>query len=88
MTFVDRGWKKLYDERDKQINRQAVIWGAFVASTFLAVAGLFLTVYTKMGSIKAVLIMPLVYLAYFVWNLVLSIVALFQYGCDGKGEES
>jgi hypothetical protein len=88
IAVVDWGWKKVYDERDKQIDRQAVIWGAIGAFIFLAGAGWFLTVYTKMGSIKAVLIIPLVYLAYFVWNLVLSIVALIQYGWREKGEAS
>jgi hypothetical protein len=88
IAIVDRGWKKIYDERDKQIDRQAVIWGAIGAFMFLVGAGLFLNVYTKMGVIKAALIIPLVYLAYFVWNLVLSIVALFQYGWGSKGEKT
>jgi hypothetical protein len=79
------GWKKIYDERDMQIDRQAVILGAVGAFIFLGGAGWYLSVVTKMGSIKAVLIMLLVYLAYFVWNLVLSIVALIHYGWGGKG---
>jgi hypothetical protein len=70
-----------------QIDRQAVILGAVGAFIFLGGAGWYLSVVTKMGSIKAVLIMLLVYLAYFVWNLVLSIVALVQYGRGGKGGE-
>jgi hypothetical protein len=88
IAVVDWGWKKVYDERDKQIDRQAVIWGAIGAFVFLAVAGWFLTVYTKMGSIKAVLIMLLVYLAIFVGNLVSSAAALVQYGWGIKGEKS
>ena len=88
LTVVDWGWKKVYDERDMQIDNQAVICGAIGAGVFLAGAGCFLTATTKMGSIKAVLIMLLVYLAYLVWNLVLSIVALVLYGRIGKGEKS
>ena len=80
IAVIDWGWKKVYDERDLQIERRAAILGAIGAFTFLAGAGWFLTVDTKMGSIKAVLILLLVYLAYFVSNLVLSIVALIQYG--------
>jgi hypothetical protein len=85
IAVVDWGWKKVYDERDKQIDRQAAVCGGVGALTFLALAGWYLTTATKMGSIKAVLIMLLVYLALFVWNLVLSIVALIQYGWGGKG---
>jgi hypothetical protein len=88
IVVIEWGWKKVYDERDKQIDRQAVIWGAIGAFVFLAGAGWFLIAATKMGSIRAVLIMLLVYLAYFVWNLVLSIVALIQYGWSSKGEKS
>ena len=80
IVVIDWGWKKVYDERDLQIERRAAILGAVGAFTFLAGAGWFLTVDTKMGSIKAVLILLLVYLAYFVSNLVLSIVALIQHG--------
>ena len=78
-VVIDWGWRKVYDERDLQIERRAAILGAIGAFTFLAGAGWFLTVDTKMGSIKAVLVLLLVYLAYFVSNLVLSIVALIQY---------
>ena len=87
IVVVDWGWKKVYDERDLQIERQVVILGAIGAFTFLAGAGWFLTVETKMGSIKAVLIFLLIYLAYFVGSLVSYIVALIQYGRQAKGEE-
>ena len=80
IVVIDWGWKKVYDERDLQIERRAAVLSAVGAFTFLAGAGWFLTVDTKMGSIRAVLILLLVYLAYFVSNLVLSIVALIQYG--------
>jgi hypothetical protein len=42
---------------------------------------------TKMGSIKAPLVMLLVYLACFVWILVSSVAALIQYGWGGKDEK-
>lgn len=87
IAVIEWGWKKVYDERDKQIDRQAVIGGAVGAFIFLGVAGCYLTVATKMGSIKAALIMVLVYLACLVWNLVLSIVALIQYNWGGRSNE-
>ena len=88
IVVIEWGWKKIYDERDMQIDNQAVICGAVGAFIFLGGAGGFLTVATKMGSIKAGSILLLVYLACFVWNLVFSIVALILYGRIGKGEKS
>ncbi len=88
IVVIEWGWKKIYDERDKQIDDQAVICGAVGAFGFLSLAGVFLTVTTKMSSIKAGSILLLVYLACFVWNLVFSIVALILYGRIGKGEKS
>ena len=88
IVVIEWGWKKVYDERDMQIDHQAVICGAVAALAFLGLAGWYLTVTTKMGSIKAVSIVFLVYLASLVWNLVLSIVALIQYGRVSKGERS
>ncbi len=87
IVVIEWGWKKVYDERDKQIDHQAVILGGVGAFIFLGLAGGFLAVATKMGSIKAGSILLLVYLACFVWNLVLSIAVLIQYGRIGKGEE-
>jgi hypothetical protein len=84
IAVIDWGWKKVYDERDLQIEREAAICGWVGALTFIALAGWYLTVATKMGSIKAVLIMFLVYLAFFVSIVVLSIVALILYGRRGK----
>ncbi len=88
IAVIEWGWKKVYDERDVQIDRQAVIWGAVAALTFLSLAGGFLTVTTKVGSIKAPVIMLLVYLAYFAWSLVASTAALIQYDHACKGEKS
>ncbi len=53
---------------------------------FVALAGMYLTVATKMGFIRAVLILFLVYLAFFVSIVVLSIVALILYGRRQRNE--
>lgn len=81
-------WKKVYDERDKQIDRKAIVCGSTGAFIFLGGAGWLLSVMTKMGSIKAPLVILLVYLACFVWILVSSVAALIQYGWKAKGEKS
>ena len=81
-------WKKVYDERDRQIDRKATYIGAVGAFVFLAGAGWLLCVISRMGSIKAPLIMLLLYLAAFVWFFVSSTVALIQYGWNSKGEKS
>ena len=79
---------KEYDERDLVIERKANTVGIVGAFTFLAGAGWFLTVLTKMGFIRASHILLLVYLACFVWILVSSVAALIQYGWDAKGGKS
>ena len=86
IAVIDWGWKKVYDERDLQIEREASICGWVGALTFLALAGWYLTVATKNGSIKAVLILLLVYLAFFVSIVVVSIVALILYGRRERNE--
>ena len=88
IAVIDWGWKKVYDERDLQIEREASVCGWVGALTFLALAGWYLTVATKNGSIKAVLILLLVYLAFFVSIVVLSIVALILYGRRERGDAS
>ncbi len=49
ISVTEWGWKKVYNERDMQIDRQAVIGGAVGAFIFLGAAGWFLTVATKKG---------------------------------------
>ena len=88
IVILDWGWKKMYDERDRQIDRKAAIYGTVGAFIFLAGAGWLLTVVTKMGSIKADLVISLVYLACFVWILVSSVAALIQYGWKIEGGQS
>ena len=88
ILVVITGWrwrKKDYDERDMLINRKANVIGIVGAFCFLGGATWFLSVMTKMGSIRAPLITFLVYLACFVWILVTSIAALVQYGAGVKG---
>ena len=77
---------KIYNERDKDIDRQAAVWGAIDGFIFWAGAGWFLVVAGKMGSIRTMSIMLLVYLAYFVWNVVSSIAALIHYGWRERNE--
>jgi hypothetical protein len=81
-------WKKDYDERDKLIDRKANAIGIVGAFVFLGAAAWFLSVMTRMGSIRVPLITFLVYLACFVWILVSSMAALVQYGGRCKGEKS
>jgi len=78
--------KKGFDERDRMIDRKAVVSGSIGAFIFLAGAGWFLSVITKMGSIKAPLIILLVYLAAFVWFFISSVATLIQYGWRNKNE--
>ncbi len=86
IVVIDWGWKKVYDERDLQIEAQAAICGWVGALTFIALAGCYLIVATKNGSIKAGLILLLVYLAFFVSIVVVSIVALILYGRRQRNE--
>jgi hypothetical protein len=88
ILILDWRWKKIFDERDIEIERRALYYGIVGVFMFLGAAGWFLTVVTKLGSIKAHLIMSLVYLACFVWILVSSSAALIQYGWTIKGEKS
>ena len=88
IVILEWRWKKIYDERDIEIERRALYYGIVGAFIFLGGAGWFLTVTTKLGSIKASLILSLVYLAVFVWILVSSVAALIQYGWESKGEKS
>jgi hypothetical protein len=81
-------WRKDYDERDMLIDRKANAIGIVGAFIFLGGAGWYLSVVTKMGSVRAPLICTLVYLACFVWILVSSVAALVQYGGTTKGEKS
>ena len=86
IVLIDLGWKKVFDERDKLIAHKANVIGIIAAFIFLAGAAEFLTVITKLGSIKTPMIMSLVYLTCFVWILVSSIASLIQYRIGGMGE--
>ena len=82
IVIIALRWKKDYDERDMLIDRKANAIGIVGAFVFLGGVAWFLSVMTKMGSIRVPLITFLVYLACFVWILVTSIAALVQYrGC-------
>ena len=88
IVILEWRWKKIYDERDIEIDRRALHYGIVGAFIFLGGAGWYLTVITRLGSVKADLIISLVYLAVFVCILVSSVAALIQYGWRNKGEES
>jgi hypothetical protein len=88
IVIVAWGWRKDYDERDMLIDYKANTIGIVGAFGFLGGAGWYLSVVTKMGSVRAPLICTLVYLACFVWILVSSVAALVQYGGTCKGEKS
>lgn len=88
IVILEWRWKKIYDERDIEIDRTALHYGIVGAFIFLGGAGWYLTVITRLGSVKADLIVSLVYLAVFVCILVASVAALIQYGWRNKGEKS
>ena len=80
--------KKNFDERDKLIDRKANAIGIVGAFIFLVGAGSFYVLLVgRMGSIRAVLIIHLLYLACFIWILVSSAAALIQYRWGGKDGE-
>lgn len=87
IVIIQWGWKKVYDERDIQIDNKAIIIGSIGTFVFLGAAAWFLCIITKMGSIKVAQITLLVYLAVFVWIFISSITALIQYGWRSKGEK-
>ena len=86
IVIIDWGWIKIFDERDRFIAHKANVIGIIAGFIFLAGAAEFLTVVTKLGSIKTPMIMTLVYLTCFVWILVSSIASLIQYRIGGMGE--
>ena len=88
IVIINWRWKRDYDERDMLIDHKANAIGIVGAFGFLGGSGWFLSVMTKMGSVRAPLICTLVYLACFVWILVSSTAALIQYGWSVKGEKS
>jgi hypothetical protein len=87
VVIVDRGWKRIYDERDMYIERQSLIVGAIAAFVFLGGAALVLLAAKPRGSIDVFHLASLIYLAYFTWLTVSSTVALTQYGREVKDEQ-
>ena len=83
MRFPNRS----FDERDKKIAQKANAIGIVGAFVFLGGAGWYLSVITKMGSVRAPLICFLVYLACFVWILVSSVAAIVKYRIGGNKNE-
>ena len=87
IVILDWRRKKICDERDIYIEHRASVFGIVGAFAFLAAAGLFLTIKTKLGSFRADLILSLVFLSFFIWILVSSAAALVQYPWGGKENE-
>jgi hypothetical protein len=87
ISMVILAWRipgKEYDERDKNIERKASSVGIIGAFIFLGATAWFLCVITKMGSIEALLIIQLVYIAAFVLFLISSVAALLQHGWGAR----
>ncbi|UCE49315.1 MAG: hypothetical protein JSW47_04065 [Phycisphaerales bacterium] len=77
-----------YDERDLQIWRKALISGGIGALGFLVSMGSYYVFLAgRTGSIRAVLIIHLVYLTCFISILLSSVAALLQYGRGGEHAE-
>ncbi len=89
ILIVITAWRlpqKDFDERDKLIDHKTAPFGYLSAFVFLAAAGWFLIVNSHLGAIKSMLIIYLIYLAYFVSVVASSLAALIQYGRGPKGE--
>ncbi|HUS89704.1 MAG TPA: hypothetical protein VMW91_10185 [Desulfosporosinus sp.] len=76
--------RKYYDERDKLIERKATIIGAVGVFIFLTGAIFFFYLISRVGSIRTLSIVWLVYLAAFVWFFISSVAALIQYRIGAK----
>lgn len=79
---------KQYDERDKRIERKALIFGIFGVFAFLGGAIALLLINNPMGSINVRQVILLFYLAAFVWFFISSVAAVIQYGWKIKGVRS
>jgi nitrate/nitrite transporter NarK len=78
--------KKDFDERDRQIDNKAAVFGGIGALIALGGAALFLLFTSRACPVKSLQIPFVAYLVCFVYFLVLSIAALIQYGRCNKGE--
>jgi len=88
VVILDWGWKRIYDERDMDIERRSLTIGIIAAFGFLGGAAVILLVIRPLGAIKIIFLPSLVYLAYFACLLASSVAALIQYGWKIKGEKS
>ncbi|MGB8226003.1 MAG: hypothetical protein WCE45_03915 [Sedimentisphaerales bacterium] len=91
ILIVLTAWRfpgKDFDERDKLIDHKTVAYGYLAAFIFLAGAGWFVIILNHLGTMKSMLIIYLIYLAYFVSASVSSIAALIQYRCGGGDERN
>ena len=79
IVIVDWGWKKVYDERDLEIERKVLPLGIVGAFAFLAGAAAVLGFIWPLKSISISILLSLIYMAYFAYILVSSVAALAQY---------
>jgi tryptophan-rich sensory protein len=89
ILIVITAWRfpqKDFDERDKLIDHKTAIFGYMGGLIFLVGAGWFIIIANQLGTIKSLLIIYLIYLAYFVSVSASSIAALIQYGRGGGNE--
>jgi hypothetical protein len=87
IVILDRGGKRIYDERDTYIERQSLTVGSIAAFVLLSGAALVLVAAKPLGSINVFQLASLIYLAYFAWLSVSSITALIQYGREVHDEQ-
>jgi len=88
VVILDWGWKRIYDERDMDIERRSMVIGIIAAFGFLGGAAVILLMIRPLGAIKIIFLPSLVYLAYFACLLASAVAALIQYGWKIKGEKS
>jgi Sec-independent protein secretion pathway component TatC len=86
VVILDWGRKKVYDERDTQIERRSLILGGIAAFVFLGGAALAFAATRPLGSIMVASLPSLIYLAYFTSLLVSCTAALIQYGRESTGD--
>jgi hypothetical protein len=89
ILMVILSWRlpiKGYDERDREIERKSMGYGIIAAFVFLGAAVLVLGAVSPLGSMKIFFLSSLVYSAFFVSQIVLSVATLIQYGRRGRDE--
>jgi len=79
IVILDWGWKKVYDERDLDIERGSLPLGMVGVFAFLTGAAMALGFIWPLESVSISTMLSLIYLAYFACLLVSSVAALTHY---------